>query len=582
MARQVIGNPFANQIPTVSATAQPVETYTPAVLKKGSFESLSALLTSLETKATPALEAAEERKAKAEYAEGVELYNKTRVAIGDAVRDGIIAEGDSPYLRKGYRISHLNAMSARYTEELNDALEQKKLYTNGNPDSIDKFTTQFYESFQNDNGFAGHSDVEIAEYFSTTASKANEAFRASWADKHRDWQKNQNYAAWANETSTYILTLYSEEDTEEERLGKEASFVGWVNGRIKAAEVDGMNREKVNETILNSVILAAYQANDPSMLDSLEGVITGTGSLATTLEAATAVYEARVNISDAIAKKEKAEADARLEQQNTKVSSLEASITGRISQAVTATGEALVNLNRDIDAEMAALNLAGRQGNAKAATLYRSLVSFRDGQSKAGAEFRGDADKAHAAAMNELKTFTEVSDVYDYLTLQIALGNLPKGSEGSLLSQWNTVYNSAEEMGLDWLEPNSPAKDLKSSFLTSVTTAASLVPDGTAGELSLQAGVRFDRYYQELKADWMEANPDKKFNVGVQYQIATQAVDLAKQAALPNDIIQSVGETMTVNQNVSDALSAAQSSAAGASVVATPDSLISIIEGGNP
>jgi hypothetical protein len=39
---------------------------------------------------------------------------------------------------------------------------------------------------------------------------------------------------------------------------------------------------------------------------------------------------------------------------------------------------------------------------------------------------------------------------------------------------------------------------------------------------------------------------------------------------------------MTVNQNVSDALSAAQSSAAGAGVVATPDSLISIIEGGNP
>jgi pyrroline-5-carboxylate reductase len=115
-----------------------------------------------------------------------------------------------------------------------------------------------------------------------------------------------------------------------------------------------------------------------------------------------------------------------------------------------------------------------------------------------------------------------------------------------------------------------------------VTTAASLVPDGTAGELSLQAGLRFDRYYQELKADWMEANPDKKFNVGVQYQIATQAVDLAKQAVLPNDIIRSVGETMTVNQNVSDALSAAQSSAAGASVVATPDSLISIIEGGNP
>ena len=579
MARQVIGNPFANQIPTVAATARPVDIYQRASIQKSPFESLANLLGNLEKKAVPALQREEERRAKAEYAAGVELYNSNRIAIGEAVKAGVIEEGESPYLRKGYRISHLNAMSARYTEELNDALEQKKLYTNGNPDSIDAFTTQFYESFQQDNGFVGHSDVEIAEYFSTTAAKANEAFRAAWADKHRDWQKSQNYAAWANETSTYILTLYNDEDDEEQRAKKEASFVGWVNGRIKAAEVDGMNREKVNETILNSIILAAYQANDPSMLDSLDGVITGTGSLATTLEAATAVYEARVNISDAIAKKEKAEADARLEQQNTQVSALEASITGRITQAVTATGEALVNLNRDIDAEMAALNLAGRQGNAKAATLYRSLVNFRDGQSKAGAEFRGDADKAHAAAMNELKNFTDVSNVYDYLTLQIALGNLPKGSEASLLSQWNTVYNSAEEMGLDWLEPNSPAKDLKSSFLTSVTIAASLVPDGTSGELALQAGVRFDRYYQELKADWMEANPDKKFNVGVQYEIATKAIDLAKQATVPNDVIQSVGQSITTNQNISDALSAAQSSADGAGVTATPEELISIIEG---
>ena len=71
-------------------------------------------------------------------------------------------------------------------------------------------------------------------------------------------------------------------------------------------------------------------------------------------------------------------------------------------------------------------------------------------------------------------------------------------------------------------------------------------------------------------------------HVGVQYQIATQAVDLAKQATVPNDIIQSVGQDMTTNQNISDALSAAQSSADGAGVSATSEELISIIEGGNP
>ena len=115
MARRVVGNPFENQLPTVAATARPVDTYVRAVVEKSPLEGLAKLLSNLEKKAVPALQREEERRANAEYAEGVELYNKNRIEMGQAVKDGLIDEGASPYFRKGYRISHLSAMGARYT-----------------------------------------------------------------------------------------------------------------------------------------------------------------------------------------------------------------------------------------------------------------------------------------------------------------------------------------------------------------------------------------------------------------------------------------------------------------------------------
>ena len=104
MARPVVGNPFDGQIGTVAPTARAVDTYERGVVKSSPFEALSNTLSNLEKKAIPALQREQARRAEAEYAAGVELYNENRVAIGQAVKDGVIAEGESPYLRKGYRI----------------------------------------------------------------------------------------------------------------------------------------------------------------------------------------------------------------------------------------------------------------------------------------------------------------------------------------------------------------------------------------------------------------------------------------------------------------------------------------------
>ena len=63
MARPVVGNPFENQIGTVSPTAQVVDTYERGVVKRSSMASLADTLTRLQAKADPVLKAAEQRAA---------------------------------------------------------------------------------------------------------------------------------------------------------------------------------------------------------------------------------------------------------------------------------------------------------------------------------------------------------------------------------------------------------------------------------------------------------------------------------------------------------------------------------------
>ena len=119
----------------------------------------------------------------------------------------------------------------------------------------------------------------MAEYFSGAAAKANEAFRQSWTEKNVAWQKDQNYAAWTNEISTYADAMLLEDDTDIARTVKTIKMAEWLNNKAKLAEIDGMDRDKVNKTIIDAIVLSAYELKDPDILDVLDDVVTGTGKL---------------------------------------------------------------------------------------------------------------------------------------------------------------------------------------------------------------------------------------------------------------------------------------------------------------
>ena len=528
--RQVVGNPFENQIPTVSPTASPVDVYQRGVVKKSPFEALARTLSNLERKATPIFQAEEKRRGEAEYARGIELYNETRVSIGDAVRDGVIEEGESPYLRKGYRVSHLNAMSARYASELENALITKKLYTNGDPAAVEAFTTKFYTDFQEKNGLNDSGDTELATYFSEPATKANETFRSSWKSKHTAWQKAANYDAWANEVSAFTDTLFLDDDTPEARLAKMGTLSTWINEKVKLAEVDGMDRKKVKETILNSIILSAYEKEDLSILDTLDNIVTGTGVLGRDNATRLAVLKAGDDIAADIATAEVANAKALKNRTEQIVSATETSLTTlyilREGQGDPAEVEKIDN---QIANEMNELRKLGRNGNSKAQEAYQSLFKFGQAQQKVWDDNFSIDDQLYASVLNSTFRLDNQIDVVNTLTRAVNNEEIKSTDMGPMLTIWNNTYGGDT---LDWLVSNSASKGARAS---AVKTAAESQRDGNgfgntiAGEM---AGFQFDQFYMEQKVEWMTANPDKTYNSTAQYNVSAQALEMVQRSSV--------------------------------------------------
>ena len=374
MARAVVGNPFENQIPTVSPTAQPVDIYQRGVVKSSPFASLADNLSRLSQKADRAFGNVEKRAAEREFAEGQELYNKTRLAIGDAVREGIIDEGESPYLRKGYRVSQLNVLANKYATDLNVALEAQQLYKNGNPAAAEKFSQDFYNKFVEANDLSGFAPTELAEFLTPTTQKANAAFISSWKTKNISWQREQNYIQLQEEIGVYTNSLYDGTPTSED---KKTALSTWIQSKLDGAEANGMDRQKVNKAIVDAVIITALENDDLDRLKVLDTIKAGTGFLGDRVDVRKAMLAAENTIQSAKASKATAEIKAQEAEWETgraaaMTEGLSASLQTRYAETPYDLKEAKKNRQKSIDA----LREQGEKGDLKALDLAMRLENF--------------------------------------------------------------------------------------------------------------------------------------------------------------------------------------------------------------
>ncbi len=403
MARPVVGNPFANQIGTVSPTAQTVDIYERGVAKRSSLDSLANMLTNIQAKADPVLKAAEKRAAEREYAEGQALYEKTRKSLGDAVRDGVIEEGASPYLRKGYRVSNLNILSNKFATELDVALNAKQLYKNGNPAAAEAYARKFAEDFASKNNIDGFTPQEVAEYFLPNQQKASAAFISSWRTKNITWQRDQNYIKFGEEVGEFSNTLFSDTDTPEQRELKQLTFGNWLESKITQAETDGMDRSRINSTMANNILITALENKDASILDVFDRLKVGTGFMGNSAEIRQKVLTTTNSIEAMIAADEKEVADQRKARIAADVAQAEKNALDASLIAFSGKNDAAAT--QALDESIAIFRASGESDKA------RTWIKFKREMAKAGADDRNDDGAALKQLNKDLEGLTDPTEV---------------------------------------------------------------------------------------------------------------------------------------------------------------------------
>lgn len=445
MARVVVGDPFANQIPTTAPTANVVDIYQRGVVKRSPFEALAETLTAIERKAVPALAREEERRAKQEIAQGQRLYEENRIAIGDAVRKGIIEEGASPYLRKGYRISQMSTLSTRYASELENALEVQKLYHSGDPAKIEGFVKKFQSDFVQANGLSEFSPSEVSEYFGATASKADEAFRASWTSKHIAWQKEQNYVAFEQNVATQVAALIKPDMTDAEEAMAYAKAKMWIEKQAQERAIDGQDNKRVADAIVNGILFAAEANADPELLDLLLDTKVGTDVIGKSVSRMKQVFDTKVTIArlnEAAATKANAQAAQEIED-----------LRGEVSANVF---ENVYSAEYDptyVNAQIAKLSATGNEDAVNEAISLRNLensVNSMLNDKLMTPELMAGADALMAGSAT-------LTDARNNALVYVQSNNLGAQDLKNMLSNWQSNFSpKGDQYGLKFNVGTSP------------------------------------------------------------------------------------------------------------------------------
>ena len=462
MARVVVGNPFEGQIPTVSATAQPVDTYVQGVARRNPFDSLATTLKNFSAKAKPVLRDIETRRANEEYAEGLRLYNETRKSVGEAVKLGAISESDSPYLRKGYRVGHLNVLASRYTSDLDRDLEAKKLFHAGDPAKISAYVDEYYAQFTKDNPLDGFIEKEVADNFSSHVLKANEAFRTSWLEKHRVYADGKIYDGISDQINASTVAIFENAETDREIITANFRMKEWLENSIKGWEADGLNRTKLNKLVVDSIVMSATENENTDILDLLNEVKLGTGSAGSTAYARNEIEKAEEAISTDIASRETARAKAELALQKKELAIVEADGNQAVIEYFNG-GLKEEDAQKFNDA-MGRLRGLADLGNNEAAGLMASMYKFWDSQLKDYNARSLDQAKLSSSELREvygrMENINNAQAMYDILAEETDSSGkkLHPSQMTALLAYGNDILRRERTAKLDFQDSTSAVR----------------------------------------------------------------------------------------------------------------------------
>jgi hypothetical protein len=492
MNRSVIGNPFDNQLPSVDGTAQVVDTYNRVTADTARWDALNQSLQALTGKAQRALSAEEQRAADQEFRPGQELYNQTRLNMGDAVREGIVPEGASPFIRKGYRASLMGTLATRYANELDNALTSQRLYTSGDPRRIETFIADFQTKFMDDNGLSDFNPSEVAQYFGNDANNANERFRGAWQQRHISWQADQAYRAMESNIAAVTAGLFHAGMTEEERAGAMGELKTWLETQAGGAATNGMDNRRVTATVLQAVGIAAEMTGDSEILDVFLETSFGTAAVASSLDNQAKILAIRSSI---------------LSNQAAATRSMEAAHDNAMEELRGSAGADLFRMTTnpaELDRDAANIILdrliaTGDEKNVDEAIKWRNILDNLE----TGLEGANKSPETELLIDQQLSTARTREEARDILSVAAENGTITSSDISVKLNNWESTY-APETTGLNFNTSSTPEGTFVNDFINIVAEADDYGP--TAANNRRIARYDFTRMFSEEVQVFREKN----------------------------------------------------------------------------
>jgi hypothetical protein len=198
-----------------------------------------------------------------------------------AVRDGQIPEGANPWLIKGVYRQEGRAKAAEYNAQLSDAMAKSGINESDNPLDVAKFIEKFRGDYLKENEYlARNMDASDTFVPNMRAAEAN-LQQHHMSERQKEFSRrvrDNGYSEVVNLTRDLKATVTHPDLigvvdplVERRKIGTE------ISARMRGLYDMGLRGKEVGELTVDGVVAAAVEAQDVSLLDTLDDVTTKEG-----------------------------------------------------------------------------------------------------------------------------------------------------------------------------------------------------------------------------------------------------------------------------------------------------------------
>lgn len=207
--------------------------------------------------------------------EGQKAALANKAQFKEAINSGAIPAGVSPWFKVGWERQRARLDSHSYNQSLQEAYASSDLPTKDDPQAVQSFMADFTAKWLQSNPSV-QENPEFNRTFSVMSSKAQEGLAQQHAVERVKAVEQETYDNTDRELGLLLA------DHNQDLLGisePNPRTAALVSDLVKAQIANGLNGTMANKLVANAVIRQAVADNDISVLDLLDQIPAGSGTV---------------------------------------------------------------------------------------------------------------------------------------------------------------------------------------------------------------------------------------------------------------------------------------------------------------